>query len=155
MGSPVESTPPRRPTYAVDLDGTLAVWDQVWRPAGVKNKPGEWLEGAQSAIARMLFDWCTVIVHTCRATWEAGGGTDAVDEFIRSGGFVPVHIVGQEMSGTHADDLQPQNGEVGVWVGVGKPIATYYIDDRGVNFDPELGWEPVLRFLAGRSPVEL
>src|SRR5438270_518721 len=50
--------------------------------------------------------------------------------------FVPRLVVGQEMEGLHADDLDSASGEVGVWVGVGKPIASAYVDDRGVPIDP-------------------
>jgi hypothetical protein len=32
------------------------------------------------------------------------------------------------------DDLRPLDGHVGVWVGVGKPIADWYVDDRAVVF---------------------
>lgn len=171
---------------AIDLDGTLAHWrrpddyatraedDPAWS-FGV----GEWIDGAQDAVIRLVAGGNRVVVHTCRATWDAGGGTPAVVEFVRAGGFEPLLVVGQEMKGLVLPETDPVtvvNGEfntlagaqgigcvfdegaerperlaiklnIGVWVGVGKPIAHAYVDDRGVTFDPEAGWPTTLMML--------
>lgn len=120
---------------AIDLDGTMAEWDNQFVPYGQKKGCGGWLEGAREAMDELLRLGHHLILHTCRATWEDGGGTEACEEFLRSGGFVPVRVVGQEMeAGPHVRDLHPELREFGVWVGVGKPIAHWYIDDRGIGF---------------------
>lgn len=156
-------------TVAVDMDGTIAAWE---RGDGTEfgAAAGAWLPGSQEFIRELLGVGLKVVVHTCRATWELGGGTPAVEAFVASGVFAPASlsdlrgfpgvgehgefppitrerhpavkmfvprlVVGQEMEGLHADDLDSAAGEVGVWVGVGKPIASAYVDDRGVPIDP-------------------
>lgn len=140
-------------TVAVDLDGTLAAHE-----AGVYDaEVGEWLRGARLVLRRLLEDGTLVIVHTCRATWADGGGTGAVIAFVEAGGFVPRFVVGQEVEHPelvvahgrecfHASDLRPAEREVGIWVGVGKPIAHHYVDDRAVRFEGDWG-ETFLRLV--------
>jgi hypothetical protein len=120
---------------AIDLDGTLAEWDNQFVPYGQTKGTGGWLGGAREALEQLLEQGHRVVLHSCRATWEDGGGTEACEEFLRSGGFVPVRVVGQEMAeGPHVRDLAPHERQVGVWVGVGKPVAHWYVDDRAVEF---------------------
>lgn len=46
----------------------------------------------------------------------------------------------------HGVQVEPY--QVGVWIGRGKPIAHWYVDDRGVPFDTELtGWSRALEML--------
>lgn len=134
-------------TVAVDMDGTIAAWE---RGDGTEfgAAAGAWLPGSREFVETLLTVGLKVVVHTCRATWELGGGTPAVEEFLRLADFVPVQVVGQEMDGPHSDDLDNFARQVGVWVGVGKPIASAYVDDRGVPIDPVLnGYDTALRWV--------
>lgn len=177
----------------IDLDGTLAEWN-----GGDERLCGKWIEGidgrigARDALGLLLLNGHRCVVATCRATWAEGGGLAAVTEFLESGGFTAVPVVGRDEVITegyhdpylpngvrHAEDLAPRRvvacpggcahgmmgggvecetcrghgvqiepGEVGVWVGRGKPIAHWYVDDRGVPFDTELlGWSRALEML--------
>lgn len=161
---------------AIDLDGTLAEWPKgPMLPYGVKAGVGEWIDGAEAALRELLRDGHRVVVHSCRTTWEDGGGTEAVLAFVGAGvwgrgrdgwerPFLPVPIVGQEMAvpvetafgrAWHLADIRPERGQVGVWVGVGKPIAHWYVDDRGLHFDGRWlgdgGMLEVLRALAQKE----
>jgi hypothetical protein len=118
---------------------------------------GSWIDGAAAALQRLMAAGHHVCVHSCRATWEVGGGTDAVREFLLRESFIPVLVVGMEQQLVdpmlrHVNGLRPDRCEVGIWVGVGKPVAHWYVDDRGVSFDAERGWPfmlDVLLALAG------
>lgn len=133
--------------YAIDLDGCLATWE---RSEGYEQPAGGWVDGAQDALRAILSDpdTGTVVVHTCRATWPAGGGWQAVAEFLWSGGFrVAIVTEDDDEAGTlwtlvePPDGGQPDAPTIGIWLGRGKPIAHVYIDDRTVQFTLELGWE--------------
>lgn len=106
---------------AIDLDGTLAAWGDD------TSHCGEWMDGAQAALQQLLDNGDWVIVHSCRATWEEGGGASEIARFLVSGGFKPVACDRRYWQ----EELDP--GEVGIWVGTGKPIAQWYIDDRGIE----------------------
>lgn len=179
---------------AVDLDGTLAHWKRGHEYGADELGVGGWIDGAREAVERLLVSGHRVVVHSCRCTWVAGGGLEAVMEFVRSGGFEPVAVVGLEQLAVEpgqrrSDRLEPlrfadcpdcdsglvlspsaagepcascagagvqvKPHEVGVWVGVGKPIAHWYVDDRGVHFDEFLGWESTLERLAELSGEEI
>jgi hypothetical protein len=128
--------------FAVDLDGTLAEWDEDHFVCGT------WKPGAQEALRTILTvptpGENRVIVHSCRATWAAGGGTRAVEQFILNGGFVPILVdqANQEtwVSAREVGDVIELR--VGIWVGRGKPIAHWYVDDRAIEFKGN--WETTL-----------
>jgi hypothetical protein len=67
---------------AIDLDGTLAEWGSD------HARCGEWIPGAQDALRQLREQGHKIVVHTCRATWDAGGGIAEVARFLQSGGFV-------------------------------------------------------------------
>lgn len=129
---------------AIDLDGTLAAWDADHTVCGA------WLPGAREAIEELLAQGNNVVVHTCRATWEEGGGLKSVAEFLRSGGFAPCKVVTSGGRAIWFDlDERPEDGphnRVGIWVGHGKPIAHWYIDDRAISFRGN--WDMTLAQLA-------
>lgn len=110
---------------AIDLDGTLTSWERG--PSHQGNGIGPWLPGAREAIRAMLDAGHHVIVHTCRATWEAGGSYAGVRHFLDSHGFEDVEV----------------------WHDVGKPIAHVYIDDRAIPFQGE--WGEVMMLLRGSA----
>lgn len=100
------------PTIAIDLDGTLTSWEK-----GISDQPnsiGEWLPGAKDALDFFLAAGFDIIIHTCRATWAAGGGYQGVRSFFESEGYT-----------------EPR---VRVWHDLGKPVAQWYIDDRAIEF---------------------
>jgi hypothetical protein len=128
---------------AFDLDGTLAEWGHL------PGRVGDWLPGAEKGITEMLRGGHRLLVHTCRATWAEGGGTMEVARFLLVAGFAPKLVLGREQApdpnhpgAVTFDQLRPELGEVGIWVGVGKPIAHLYVDDRGLRFDQLVGWTP-------------
>lgn len=158
---------------AFDLDGTLASWD---RSKGFPAGCGEWLPGAAEAVA-----WCRergvkVLFHTCRCTWQDGGGWMAVAQFAYEGGFAPWLVTLDEAGGqrelwtrctydrglldpwgldrparnprTHQPMVPEDVRAVGIWLGRGKPLADVYVDDRGMHFDGS--WAAALPLLQGR-----
>lgn len=140
------AAPARKLNYAIDLDGCLA----EWAPSdGFYAACGAWVEDAQEALRELLADrdTGTVLVHTCRATWPAGGGWHAVAEFLWSGGFRVAIVTEDEPDGTDSktiwtlvDSALPDGPTIGIWLGRGKPVAHVYIDDRVVRFDKKVGW---------------
>lgn len=155
------SDPPRALSLAIDLDGTLAHW------ASADVFVGAWIDGAQAALLAFRKADYKVVVQTCRATWAEGGGLKAVADFLRTGGFVPFAVSGVETDGwsqevwryVYPDGTVKQHDEVapylqddravGVWVGLGKPVAHAYIDDRAVPFRPDegVGWTELVAML--------
>lgn len=139
-------------TFAVDLDGTIAEW------GADRSRCGEWIVGAVDALTALRRAGHEIVVHSCRVTWEAGGGVREVARFLRSGGFQPCavdHLLGDgaqvvrwrliDEFGVISDiEALPSTGfaipvsaienAIGIWVGVGKPIAHAYIDDRAIPF---------------------
>lgn len=171
-------------TVAVDMDGTISAWTESGHSAG------EWMDGARDALVDLLREGIAVVVHSCRVTWEAGGGLASVMEFLSSGGFEPVPVVGMgegivPFGCKRQDELRPMGlvnctagcdpttnvsvdapvcetckgvgvlaelGEIGVWVGQGKPVAMAYVDDRAVLLPADGGWAeamPKVRELLG------
>lgn len=126
---------------AIDLDGTLADWGDNHAACG------EWQEGAKEALRGLLDGGDKVIVHSCRATWAAGGGRQEIARFLGSGGFRPVF----SDVFAWADTLDP--GEVGIWVGEGKPVAHWYIDDRAIEHRGN--WFETLQRLRVKSLMRL
>jgi hypothetical protein len=131
-------------SLAIDLDGTLANW------LSDHAQMGDWKPGARDAVQRLRDDGHKIIVHSCRSTWDAGGGVAAIARFLRAGGFIPFAVsVGPRQNeewrfvspGGHIKRAAETDGVVGIdvraigiWVGKGKPIAHYYIDDRAIRF---------------------
>lgn len=158
---------------AIDLDGTLAHWVSVEGNVASGNEPfrvempvGEWIPGAAFAVRRLREAGHRVILHTCRATWAAGGDTRACGAFLRSGGFVPFVVSSSELERGERWRLMRDDGvverqpymqdvacedvkAVGIWLGVGKPIAHVYVDDRAAVFSLDDGWDPLLDRLLG------
>lgn len=147
---------------AIDLDGTLAEWESARAEDPAANRVvGQWVEGAQDALWKLREAGHVVVVHTCRATWTAGGGLKAVATFLRSGGFVPFAVEYQDGDRDHfveewrwimpdgdidvsVCEPNPSLGDVrnvGIWFGRGKPVAHHYIDDRALRF---LSWPSML-----------
>lgn len=94
----------RRPTVAVDWDGTL-----------VDPRTQEWLDDAYGSgmrgnmLLRLLLERCgAVIVHTCRATWPEG-------------------LAQVEAKLDETLTLQWRSLPLTI---VGKPLADFYLDDR-------------------------
>lgn len=158
---------------AIDLDGTLAHWRSEHaetRLEGGDFLVGDWIDGAREALDAFLAAGFKVVIQSCRATWLAGGGLPAIAAFLRSGGFEPFAVRSVDEGGGQVEFWYPvledgsvRNGSlptyvnergwkvpdippngVGIWVGEGKPIAHYYIDDRAVAFSAEAGWGPVV-----------
>ncbi len=125
---------------AIDLDGTIAEWEKGVDYSSSGNKIGKWIPGAKEAIDSFLEKGYGVIIHSCRATWKEGGGIESICNFLITGGYAPavIHDSNGEMSITFegVDDITKDFNKqfVMVWAGEGKPIASYYIDDRAIEF---------------------
>lgn len=103
-------------TIVYDYDDTLVGYKR-FEPAG------DWLDGAQESLRDWLGRGYAVSVASCRVNW--GDGRHEIDEKLREAGFRPVFY-------TEADELQ--GGELGIYIGRGKPLGYAYVDDRGVAF---------------------
>ena len=98
---------------AIDLDGTLTSWERG--DSAQENSIGEWIPGAKEALDSFLDLGFKIMVHTCRATWEAGGSYAGVRKFLDDAGYT-------------------ESRGVFVWHEIGKPVARFYIDDRAIQF---------------------
>lgn len=122
---------------AIDLDGTLIAWGED------HHVPGPWLPGALEALKVLIAAGCEPIVHSCRVTWLIGGGLSGVIELLTDAGFSP-YLVSVDADGLQIQTDVPESGLlVGIWVGKGKPIADFYIDDRALTFDGD--WPSICR----------
>jgi hypothetical protein len=144
------------PTIAIDADGTIFEWGHEG------HLLGGWIEDAEGSLRELLADDSAghpveILVHSCRATWELGGGWQALADGLAAVGFRVYLDLGRDgdervvqMVKGEADGEGPA---VGIWMGRGKPIASAYVDDRAVPLIPELGgWKtamPRVRELAG------
>ena len=102
-------------TVCVDLDGTLLRFDD-WR--GVEYF-GEPFPGAKEFLSK-LRERFWVVIYTCRCTEGIDGPEKA--NLLRN-------RVRDEL-----DRLEFEYDDI--WIGQGKPIATAYIDDKGLRCDP-------------------
>lgn len=142
---------PFRGHVAIDWDGTLVSWnDADGRESGV------WLEGAQDALRAFVAANIGVIVHSCRTTWVDGGGAEQIATILHEAGFAPFIVQTEDAGGSQQQvwspwkpeteaplavgEYPPERPRIGIWCGLGKPIAWAYIDDRGVHFTT---WEQV------------
>jgi hypothetical protein len=149
---------------AVDLDGTIAEW------SGTGTDVGEWIEGARDALVSLRTSGHAVIVHSCRATWDAGGSWMGIARFLKTGEFTPYAVTARDLGegqitiwqriyerdGVLSFGLEPpvtdrqlDTMSIGIWVGRGKPIAHAYIDDRAVAYRPG-DWPKIAEFFCER-----
>ena len=102
----------------VDIDGVLASWDNGWR--GVRFF-GDVIDGAKYFLEELHKRDCEIIIYSCRGLEELNAPYKApmLRNFIRDW--------------LEANDLPYDD----IFVGQGKPIANYYVDDKGITCRPE------------------
>jgi len=113
-------------SIAVDLDGTILEmdWDQwVKKRMGYFGKPKP---GAIEALTLLKNLGYKIIVHTCRTNVRMNPQYSLGTLWIMIENVLNYHKIPFDE----------------VWVETGKPIADYYIDDRGIKFE---SWEQVLK----------
>ena len=113
-------------TIAVDLDGTILEMDWVqWaeKRMGYFGKPKP---GAIEALTLLKNMGYKIIVHTCRTNVRMNPQYSLGTLWIMIENVLNYHKIPFDE----------------VWVETGKPIADYYIDDRGIKFE---NWEQVLK----------
>lgn len=96
-------------TVAVDFDATLAKYHKYEGP----TKIGKPIKGAREFLRQLKSRKLRVIIHTCR-TFEPGG-LEAIQDWMER-------------------HRMPYDG---IHIGVGKPYAIAYVDDRGVSCRPQ------------------
>lgn len=107
-----------RKSVCVDLDGVLADYSDGWQGVGVIGDP---IPGAVE-FTKQLAELFDVVIFTCRCNPEMDRPTvphllaRRVAEWLDIHGFTYHHI----------------------YVGVGKPVASAYIDDRAVVCQPQI-----------------
>ncbi len=112
-------------SIAIDLDGTILEFDwDMWVKYRM-NYFGKPKEGAIEALTTLKKFGYKIIIHTCRTNTRVN----------------PQHTLGRlwmmvaEILSHHRILFDE------IWVETGKPIADYYIDDRGVWFKD---WEQTM-----------
>ena len=110
---------------AVDLDGVILNfnWDS-W----VRNDMryfGTPIKGAKRALRRLRKRGYKIIIHTCRANPILNSSYSPDELYMK----IKKILIKNEIP---FDEI---------WLGTGKPLADYYIDDRAVKFE---SWEQVL-----------
>lgn len=104
----------RRPTICFDLDGTLADYSDGWQGVEKIGKP--LLSGTK--LLKRLSTQCTIIIYTCRTNAELNSAFSQAELVA----FVQQWFTEHQL---------PYNE---IYVGLGKPQADVYIDDRAVHF---------------------
>jgi len=104
-----------RKCVAIDVDGVLAIHDD-WKGVDVIGLP---IQGAVEFVATVAEHW-DIVIHTCRCTpslnrLAAHLLVNRLRAWLDEHGFVYHHI----------------------WAEEGKPVADYYIDDKGVYCNPQ------------------
>jgi len=98
-----------KPTIAIDVDGVLADYSKGWQGA---HKIGNPLPGAKEFLQRLREAGWKIILFTTR-------GSRFVADWCKEHGLIYDEI----------NDNSSLRGE-----NPGKPIATVYLDDRGITF---------------------
>jgi len=108
---------------AVDLDGTII---KDW--SGSIFEFGELQKGAVDYMKKIRKAGYTIMIHTCRLTPSVYKYANDTQELalVRIEKFLD-------------DNDIPYDA---FWVGEGKPVADFYIDDRGIRFET---WKQVWR----------
>ena len=121
-----------RQTVAVDLDATLATY-HGWQGLEAIGDPRP---GAQAFVAGLL-ETHDVVIHTARVSDRDG----------REPAYAGMLVI--QWLGRHGFPLHGVN----VWGGIGKPMAQFYVDDRGVTIRENPGpddYNEVLAFIRSR-----
>lgn len=100
---------------AIDVDGVLAIYHD-WKGVDVIGLP---IQGAVEFVASIAVHY-DIIIHTCRCTSSLNrlAGhllANKLRAWLDEHGFVYHHI----------------------WTEEGKPVADYYIDDKGIYCNPQ------------------
>jgi hypothetical protein len=106
----------KKQTVAVDLDGVLAKY-MSWQ--GVENI-GDPIEGARQFMKELSKNYYVIVFTTrCSATFNPG--------------FTSKQLVSYVLRWLMQHDIPHDS----VYAGQGKPLATAYVDDRGVSCEPQ------------------
>lgn len=103
----------RRGVVALDVDGTLFKWKK-WEGITVI---GELFTGAKEFVETLKEDY-DIIIHSCRVSDYLHDNIPLCEFVLRN------HL---KQYGIPFDEI---------WTGRGKPVADYYIDDKGLNCNP-------------------
>lgn len=106
----------KKNTICIDFDGVISKYDK-WMGKGVF---GEVLPGAKEYISRLKEEEWIIIIHTTRSEKEL------IIEYLKNNGISFDYI-----------NYNPENVLQGC--SHRKPLATVYLDDRGLTFDGN--WE--------------
>lgn len=109
-----------KPTVCVDLDGVLAHYESGWLRNGKIGSP---IPGARGFMDRLSKDF-HLVIHTSRIDSNGGG---RINPFIvkQVGAWLEKHRIPYDE----------------IHVGIGKPGAVAYVDDRAASCRPQAGGE--------------
>lgn len=119
-------------TVAIDLDGTILDFD--W-DAWVEKRMGYFgnpKRGAIKALTHLKKLGYYIIIHTCRTNTRVNPRYTLGELWITIERLLDFHKIPFDE----------------IWVETGKPVADYYIDDRGIKFE---NWEQVLLEIGAKS----
>jgi phosphoglycolate phosphatase-like HAD superfamily hydrolase len=114
-------------TIIVDFDGTIAEY-HGWINGGEIGKP---TNGVREALRKLKDNGYKIIIQTTRTNISFRNEKDAVLEFDRVSKWLKVNKIPY-------DEICLEKG---------KPIAMFYIDDRGIRFNGN--WEEITKFILG------
>jgi len=123
------------PTFAVDLDGTLAPWDKNGNYSKEDFEPP--YPGAKDFL-RALSSIGGVIIFTARCNEDLHGGEPIFLQERRVENYLKLH-------GLPFDK---------VWVDKGKPVADVYFDDRGFRLRPADARLPEEAYIEALSKIK-
>ena len=116
-----------RKRICVDFDGVIA-WDSGWKGGDHFGDP---IPGVKEFLAKLREKY-EVIVFTCRCCEDAMRGIEKA------------HLLANRVR-DYMDSHELPYDEI--YTGQGKPVASYYVDDRGVRCLPQLDNEAYDRVL--------